>query len=118
MVYDEDEMRSTLAMLLAALMVAVHAPEFLATGSGQSRTSRAGAACCSTPACCMHRGACHVHGVCGASSASTSVRNQENESWICVGACADESPRMTPGTPDPGTLEPPVALPADFAAGV
>jgi len=113
-------MRSTLAMLLATIMVAAHAPDLLKSGSARSAPTRSGGTCCGARACCMHVRACQPQEACAAAAASTRsavASGQRSQPQLCVGACADESPRMTPGAPDPGMLEPSFALPADFAPG-
>lgn len=103
-------MRSLIAMLLAVLTVAAHGPALINVGSGRTphKTGESMAPCCGTAACRMHTGGCQAHEGCSAAgvrSARAPSRAGKAAARLRVAPCGPERVVVTPGVPDPGTLE-------------
>jgi hypothetical protein len=113
MVYDDWAMRSTLAAVMAILVLAAHAPG-LFTGpavrtAGPEKSVRAGtASCCGTAACRMHAGGCQAHEGCSAAGVGANQTPEPSGKTVprlCAAACGAERVAATQGATDPGTLE-------------
>lgn len=105
-------MRSLIASILAALVVAAHAPLPVPGGAGVPSRSKSGMSCCGAKACCIQGHTCGVSPACALTEAATArpgTPGRGDQPRILVGACGSESARLVPGSPDPGTLEPGLA---------
>jgi len=128
-------MRSILALALALLVLAAEVPGLFiespvcAAVDGVSAVARskrrpATPSCCGTASCPMKAKGCGKHAACAMEAAygpdpiiaSTERGRASTEPKLCAPSCGREGVRMTPGLPDPGTLDPPEAPAALFAA--
>jgi hypothetical protein len=134
MVYDGALMRSILALGLAALILAAHAPGLFtetpvcaavdgvrAAPAGflwhKSKPRPQSPSCCGTPDCPMHARGCGKAAACTMDAAygpdpkvasadrATHSLPVSNETKLCAPSCGREGARVAPGLPDPGTIE-------------
>ena len=131
MVYDAVAMRSILALGLAALILAAHAPGMftetpvcaavdgtrpaLATAVLAKAKRPKSPSCCGSATCPMHAKGCGQTAACTMEAAygpdakiasAEPSRTGPSDTRLCAPSCGRESPRVAPGVPDPGTIEP------------
>jgi hypothetical protein len=126
MVYDAVSMRSILALALAALILAAHAPGMftetpvcaavdgtmpaLATAVFAKAKRPKSPSCCGSASCPMHAKGCGQAAACPMEAAygpePMIASAGPSDTRLCAPSCGREGPRVAPGVPDPGTVEP------------
>jgi type IV secretory pathway TrbL component len=127
MVYDAVAMRSIVALALAALILAAHAPGMftetpvcaavdgtrpaLATAVLAKAKRPKSPSCCGSASCPMHAKGCGQTAACTMEAAygpDAKIASSEQPSGtkLCAPSCGREGTRVAPGVPDPGTVEP------------
>ena len=133
MVYDADLMRSILALGLAALILAAHAPGLFtetpvcsavdgvravagpaAVDAGflwhKAKRRPLSPSCCGTPDCPMHAHGCGKTAACKMDAAygpdpMIASAPASHGAKLCAPSCGREGARVSPGMPDPGTID-------------
>src|SRR5262245_30877389 len=124
MLYDGTVIRSILALVLVAIVLAAEAPGLFVEspvcaavdGVGAvSRTARGKTtpSCCGSASCPMHAHGCGEVAACpvageGDGNPSATAKAPATGSTgtkLCAPSCGRENVRMIPGVPDPGTMD-------------